>query len=109
MVHSKAMGLGGMLIFLIVAVVVLPMVVRYIDHMEPHYVVSAFQDMQVENVSPVAHMEHQDGGRDSNTSYLCNVDASGNSCPEGTFCDGATKSCISNYVGGPVPSTGYYS
>lgn len=107
MVQSKAMGIGGMLIFLVVAVVVLPIIVRYIDNMEPHYVVSAFEDMQVENVPSVGHMA--DGGRDNNTTYMCNVDESGKSCPEGTFCDGATKSCISNYVGGPVPSTGYFS
>jgi len=107
MVHPKAMGIGAMLVLLVAAVVLLPMLVRYIDKMEPHYVISGFQDMQIQNVPAVA--AQSDYAPDKNTSYLCNVDASGKSCPEGTFCDGLTKSCISNYVGGPVPNTGYYS
>jgi len=107
MVHPKAMGIGAMLILLVAAVIVLPMVVRYIDRMEPHYVISGFQDMQVDHVPSVAAAPEY--VPDRNTSYLCNVDTSGKSCPEGTFCDGLTQSCISNYVGGPVPSTGYYS
>lgn len=107
MVYPKAMGLGAMLVLLVAAVVLLPMVVRYIDKMEPHFIISGFEDMQVENVPVVNAQESYN--RDKNTTYLCNVDASGKSCPEGTFCDGSTQSCVSNYIGGPVPATGYYS
>ena len=109
MVHPKAMGIGAMLVLLVAAVVLLPMLVKYIDRMEPHYVISGFQDMQVENVPSVDGMSQSDYVPDKNTNYLCKVDASGKSCPEGTFCDGSTQSCISNYVGGPVPDSGYFS
>ena len=108
MSNPKAMGIGAMLILLVAAVVLLPMLVKYIDKMEPHYIISGFQDMQeVHNVPSVQAPTTYN--RDKNTTYLCNVDASGQTCPEGTFCDGATQSCISNYVGGAVPESGYYS
>jgi hypothetical protein len=44
------------------------------------------------------------------TSLPCNVDSSGKVCPEGTFCDGPTRSCIR--ISAPVDNTeivGYYS
>ena len=106
--HSKAMGLGCMLLFLVGAIVVLPLIVRFIDKMEPHYA-SGFQNMMdgVENVPSVPTAPTY--SPDPNTSYLCNADSNGNSCPEGTFCDGPTKSCIGSFVGGTVPDVGYFS
>lgn len=95
MAHSKAMGLGAMLVFLVVAVAVLPMVVRYIDRMEPHYVVSAFEDMQVPSIPTGESM------RDS--PFMPSTVA----CPEGSFHDG--NQCVKTYVGGPVPDTGYFA
>jgi hypothetical protein len=105
--HSKAMGLGAMLLFLVAAVVLLPIVVRFIDKMEPHYV-SGFQDFAVPTIP-------KQGGDstyrpDRNTDYLCSSpNGSGQSCPEGTFCDGSSQQCVSTYVGGEVPDTGYFS
>jgi hypothetical protein len=105
--QSKAMGLGAMLLFLVAAVVLLPIVVRFIDKMEPHYV-SGFQDFAVPSIP-------KQGGDstyrpDSNTAYLCSSpNGSGQSCPEGTFCDGSSQQCISSYVGGEVPDTGYFA
>lgn len=96
--HSKAMGLGAMLLFLVAAVVLLPIVVRFIDKMEPHYV-SGFQDFAVPTYRP-----------DRNTDYLCSSpNGDGQSCPEGTFCDGSSQQCVSTYVGGEVPDTGYFA
>ena len=47
---------------------------------------------------------------DPNTNYLCrSPNENGQPCPEGMFCDGTTQSCIPNYVGGSVPSVGYFS
>jgi hypothetical protein len=108
MKNSKAMGLGAMLIFLVVAIVVLPMIVRFIDKVEPHYV-SGFEDMMVKNVPQVPQATGAGYFPDPNTNYLCSTDASGKSCPEGTFCDGPSKACIANYLGGQVPETGYFS
>ena len=45
MTRSKSMGIGSMFVLLVVAVVLLPMLVRYIDRNEPHFSISGFQDM----------------------------------------------------------------
>ena len=121
MARSKSMGIGAMFVLLVIAVAVLPMIVRYIGKVEAHYVISGFQDLAD------AGMMNADGGvggvpaigsasklpswrPDANTNYLCrSPNEDGNPCPEGHFCDGTTQSCIPNYVGGAVPSTGYYS
>jgi hypothetical protein len=122
MAHPKAMGIGAMLVLLVVAVVVLPMIVRYIDRMEPHFVISGFQDLadaqaQSETPSgpvrvpahaanPMATAYHPD----PNTNYICgSPNGNGQSCPEGTFCDGPSQSCVSLSVGGDVPETGYFA
>jgi len=106
--HSKAMGLGAMLLLLVLAVVILPMIVRFIDKMEPHYV-SGFENM-ADGVQHVPSVPAPNKYRpDANTDYLCSVDSNGQSCPEGTFCDGPSQSCINNYVGGAVPDVGYFS
>ena len=106
---SKAMGLGAMMLFLVVAVVILPIVVRFIDKMEPHYV-AGFQNMMdgVQNVPsmPAEKTYHPDANMD----FLCrSPNGSGEPCEEGTFCDGPTQSCVKKYVGGEVPEVGYYA
>ena len=111
MKHSKAMGLGGMLLILVLAVVFLPIVVRMIDKMEPHYV-SGFQNMVDANhlgIKAPNIPQSETFQPDANTDYLCSTDASGQSCPEGTFCDGPTKSCIGKTVPGQGEPEGYYS
>jgi len=102
MAHSKAMGLGAMLVFLVVAVAVLPMVIRYIDKMEPHYIVSAFEDMQVQ---PVSSMPSMNNGA-KNSPFMPAIQ-SGDQCPEGSFYDG--NQCVKTFVGGAVPDTGYFA
>ena len=105
--NSKAMGLGAMLLFLVLAVVLLPIVVRFIDTMEPHYV-SGFENM-VKNVN-IPQGEMQDSYRpNANTDYVCRSPNGGEPCPEGSFCDGASQSCVKSYVGGNVPDVGYYA
>ena len=120
MAHPKAMGIGAMLVLLIVAVVVLPMIVRYIDRMEPHFVISGFQDLAqsqnelssgpvrvpVQPSNPMASVAYPD----PNTNYRCgSPNDNGQSCPEGTFCDGPSKSCVSLTVGGDVPDVGFFA
>lgn len=125
MARSKAMGLGAMFVLLVVAVIVLPMIVRYIGGMEAHFAISGFQDMAPQGTT--TGPSSADGGvagvpaigsasklptwrPDANTDYLCrSPNEDGQPCPEGYFCDGTTQACIPTYVGGPVPATGYYS
>jgi hypothetical protein len=123
MARSKAMGLGAMFVLLVVAVVVLPMIVRYIGGMEAHYAISGFQDIApqgnndptssdgVAGVPAIGSASKLPSWRpDANTNYLCrSPNEDGQPCPEGYFCDGTTQACIPTYVGGPVPVTGYYS
>ena len=102
------MGLGAMLLLLVIAVVLLPIIVRYIDRMEPQLIISGFQDVAAKDVAakdvPVVHRVTENGR------YLCNSPhGGGQSCPEGTFCDAASQTCIASYVGGPVPDTGYFA
>jgi len=120
MAHPKAMGLTAMFIFLVIAVVFLPILVRYIDRMEPQYIISGFQNQQqapaAQGAPTVAHGDVKvpsaaSGYHDSDPSrYMCrSPNGAGQPCPEGTFCDAASQSCIAMYMGGPVPDTGYFS
>ena len=123
MAHTKAMGIGAMLVLLVVSVVLLPMIVRFVGRNEPHFVVSGFQDLAQSDASasgsssgPVHVPAHAAGSMakmyhpDPNTNFMCgSPNGSGQSCPEGTFCDGLTQSCVPTFVGGAVPDTGYYS
>lgn len=123
MARSKSMGIGAMFVLLVVAVVVLPLIVRYIGNVEAHFAVSGFQNMAPSDAATAADTSAVTGvpaigsasklptwRPDPNTDYLCrSPNEDGQPCPEGYFCDGTTQSCIPSYVGGPVPSTGYYS
>lgn len=109
MAHTKAMGIGAMLVLLFVSIAILPMIVRYVSNMEPHFV-SGFQDMVVKDVPSQASSSKMWRKPDADTDYLCrSPDDNGKPCKEGTFCDGTTQGCIDTYVGGPVPSVGYFS
>lgn len=120
--RSKAMGLGAMFAALVVAVVVLPLVVRWLTSMEPHYVISGFQDLNaaasVEETRNQVLSAPQMGSTaqlpvwrpDPNTDYVCRSPGGGDQpCPEGTFCDGPSQSCIALSHSGEAPSEGYYA
>lgn len=120
MARSKSMGIGAMFVLLVVAIVVLPMIVRYVGGMEAHFAISGFQDMttgpstvngEVAGVPAIGSASKLPTWRpDPNTNYLCrSPNEDGTPCPEGYFCDGTTQACVPTYVGGPVPTTGYYS
>jgi len=116
MARTKSMGIGAMFVLLVVAVVLLPIVVSYIRNYE-YYAISGFQDVgpvsdgQVAGVPAIGSASQLPSWRpDANTNYLCrSPNENGQPCPEGQFCDGTTQECIPNYVGGPVPSLGFYS
>lgn len=123
MARSKSMGIGAMFVLLVVAVVLLPMIVRYIGGLEAtHFAAQGFQDIAVANgpsspdggvagVPAIGSASKLPTWRpDPNTDYLCrSPNEDGQPCPEGYFCDGTTQACIPTFVGGPVPSTGYFS
>lgn len=124
MARSKSMGLGAMLVLLVLSVVLLPMVVRYVNRMENHFIISGFQNMNqsngntsngddgtVQDIPAIGSASKLPTWRpDPNTDYLCrSPNENGQPCPEGMFCDGTTQSCVPNYVGGAVPSLGYFS
>ena len=119
------MGIGAMLVFLVLIVAFLPALIRYIGEVEVQYIVSGFEDM----VEEKAQAQHQ--AQEQQESAFVNHDqafidvpsaargmslATGHAdpfcrkaCPEGSFCDGHSDSCVPNYVGGNVPSDGYYA
>ena len=115
------MGIGAMFVLLVLAVILLPMIVRYIDRMEPHYV-AGFQDMmaprmqvpdsQVSSIPAIGSASKLPTWRpDRNTDYLCrSPNEDGQPCDEGSFCDGTTQKCFPNYVGGDLSNVhGYFS
>ena len=122
MARSKAMGIGAMFVLLVLSVIFLPLVIRYITSIEPHYVISGFQDLnaaaKVEETRDQVVSGPSMGTTatlptwrpDPNTDYICRSPNGGDKpCPEGTFCDGASQSCVAQYVGGEVPTEGYYA
>ena len=121
MARSKSMGIGAMFVLLVLAVVLLPMIVRYIERLEvTHFAIQGFQDIaptseaaegEVAGIPAIGSASKLPKWRpDRNTDYLCrSPNEDGQPCPEGQFCDGTTQSCIPVYVGGEVPSTGYFS
>ena len=116
MARTKSMGIGAMFVLLVVAVILLPIIVRYVDRMDVHYSISAFQDLTAAHAEGVTSVPSATGSmsqhdaKDSHTGSMCrSPNGGGLPCPEGTFCDGTTQSCISTYVGGAVPDTGYFA
>ena len=109
MARSKSMGLFAMIVLLVLVVAVLPVIVNYFGY------VSGFVDMEDEDLYPekftdIPGSQMSSYIPDSNTDYMCRSPNGGSEpCPAGHFCDGTTQSCVPTYVGGTVPSTGYYS
>jgi uncharacterized iron-regulated membrane protein len=127
MANTKPMGIIAMLVLLALVVAFLPALIRYIGQVEVHYIVSGFEDMVEEQKAQDQQMqaqEHQESAFVDHDQAFIDVPAAarGSSlatgradpfcrkvCPEGSFCDGHSQSCVSNYVGGNVPSDGYFA
>ena len=115
MVHPKAMGIGAMFVLLILAVVLLPMVVRYISKNEPYFSISGFQNPASNVMYKVpaiaASSELPSWVPDKNTNYLCrSPNESGTPCEEGWFCDGTTQRCVQQFPNSDIDlNHGYYS
>jgi hypothetical protein len=122
------MGIVAMLVLLALVVAFLPALIRYIGQVEVQYIVSGFEDM-VEEKAQAQHQaqeqqEYQESAFVDHDQPFIDVPAAARgqslatghadpfcrkACPEGSFCDNHSKSCVSNYVGGTVPSDGYYA
>lgn len=97
------------LFILLSAVWILPQIVEWINREEAHFIISGFQDMaQQQDVA------QPPSSPPSSTTFpvspffrsgVCN----GIPCPEGTFCDDVSQTCISLNAKGEVPDTGYFS
>ena len=129
MANTKPMGIVAMLVLLALVVAFLPALIRYIGQAEVQYIVSGFEDMVEEQKAHVqaqaqaqaqaqenASMDHDQAFIDVPAAARGSTLATGHAdpfcrkaCPEGTFCDGHSNSCIPRYVGGNVPSDGYYA
>jgi hypothetical protein len=125
MARSKSLGVGAMFVFLVLAIIILPMIVKYVERSELHYAISAFTDMKeaggpsgpssadggVAGIPAIGEASKLPSWRpDPNTNYLCrSPNEDGTPCPEGYFCDGTTQRCIKTYVGNTGPWAGYYS
>lgn len=116
MVNPKAMGIGSMFIFLILAVVLLPMIVRWVGKNEPYFAISGFEDVPASNVMYKVPQIAASAGLpswvpDPNTNYLCrSPNESGTPCEEGWFCDGTTQRCVKQFPESNINiSNGYYS
>jgi uncharacterized iron-regulated membrane protein len=127
MANTKPMGIIAMLVLLALIVAFLPALIRYIGQVEVHYIVSGFEDMVEEQKAQDQQMqaqEHQESAFVDHDQAFIDVPAAarGHSlatgradpfcrkvCPEGSFCDGHSQSCVPNYVGGNVPSDGYFA
>ena len=117
MVNAKAMGIGSMFIFLILAVVLLPMIVRWVGMNEPFYSISGFADIpqansQLYKVPAIAASAKLPSWRpDANTNYLCrSPNESGTPCEEGWFCDGTTQRCVKQFPESNINiDDGFYS
>jgi hypothetical protein len=119
------MGLGAMFVFLVVAIILLPMIVNYVGNTEVHYAISGFTNMSeaggpsgpsnadggVSDIPAIGSASKLPSWRpDPNTNYLCrSPNEDGNPCPEGYFCDGTSQSCIPVFVGNKGPWAGYFS
>lgn len=129
MAVNRSFGLGALFLFFVISVALLPLVRNFIQSLTSEgyqtlYPAESSLQASVENntvgspntdtvrVTPDVHTDPTLGydSRTRDTSLPCNVDAQGQVCPEGTFCDGSTRSCIrinSANLQGEV--TGYYS
>ena len=115
MVHAKAMGIGAMFVLLILAVVLLPMIVRYISKIEPYFSISGFTNpastVMYRVPAAAASAELPSWVPDKNTNYLCrSPNESGTPCEEGWFCDGTTQRCVKQFPDSDIDiNNGYYS
>lgn len=130
MANTKPMGIVAMLVLLALVVAFLPALIRYIGEVEVHYIVSGFEDMVEQkakedaDMQADAQMHSQPQDMMSNDQAFIDIPAAARghtlatgkadpfcrkACPEGSFCDGHSQSCIPNYVGGNVPSDGYFA
>ena len=121
MANPKPLSIVAMLVLLALIVAFLPALIRYIGEVEVHYIVSGFEDMMEQKAQE--HAQESDSEMHKDQAFIDVPSAARGmslatghadpfcrkACPEGSFCDGHSNSCVPNYVGGNVPSDGYYA
>jgi hypothetical protein len=118
--RAKPFGFGSLLLLLVLVLVFVPMILRFVGY----GLIQPFQDVAIDGVSTdttvsttpslVQGMDvsrHNDTyGTEYDMALPCRADANGNPCPEGTFCDGLTRSCVP--ISAPITISdpvGYYA
>lgn len=92
---------------LILVVAILPRFIEYLHEVEPHFVISGFQDMHPSPVDSVSTIPRE---MEKEPSSLIRKSLCGDSpCEEGTFCDDLTQTCVPLYPSSSTPDTGYYA
>lgn len=110
MEEAKQIFMITTLLGLIVAVVILPKIVAYIHRVEPHFVISGFQDMHPASVEESTRVPQIPSEINKEPSSLIRKALCGDEpCPEGTFCDDLTQTCVSHYPSSTTPDEGYYA
>ncbi len=93
--RTKHMKLGGIFVFFLIIVALIPFMYSYFGGKGKFY--SAFTDMsQVHIPSTLPHEAIM--SNEYSKFGICRQASNGQPCSEGTFCDGATNTCQPRYV-----------
>ena len=124
MAVNRGVGLGALFLFFVLAVALLPLLRNWtLTSMEGYQTEYADSGLggnghgpmgpdQTVRVTPDINVDPTLGydSRTRDTALPCNVDAQGQVCPEGTFCDGSTRLCVRiNAATVQNEVVGYYS
>jgi hypothetical protein len=102
-------------LMLLAAVWILPKIVEWINREEAHFIISGFQDLsQQEEKGESLSQESLSSSPPSpppvkTSPFFLSGVCNGIPCPEGTFCDDVSQTCISLSPPGTAPDTGYFS
>ena len=94
---------------LFITVWILPQIVEWINREEAHFIISGFQDLAQHSAETIPLPPHSSSTEIKTSPFFLSGVCNGIPCPEGTFCDEVSQSCISLSPAGNVPDTGYFS
>lgn len=125
MAVNRGVGLGALFLFFVIAVALLPLLRSFLESLTTEGYETVYADAGLGSpgqgpmgpndsvrVTPDINTDPTLGfdSRTRDTALPCNVDAQGQVCPEGTFCDGSTRTCIRiNAATNSGEVSGYFS
>jgi hypothetical protein len=108
MEQAKLFFILSTIVGLILAMIILPRIVSYVDRMEPHFAISGFQDMPAPTSEQAPRIEPTGLVKDP-SSMVRKATCGTQVCPEGSFCDDLSQTCTPLYPSSDVPDEGYYA